>query len=210
MQTFTLDAWCDLYDFTLGHWHSMLRKQIESAIAHYEWSTENANLTYSETLAHGEIAFTLNPEIGDTLTIGTAVLEFGVTDGIMIGDSLAETLTNLLSFLNTSTDPEVLKCTYTVSSGTELGIIFRTSGSLGNVFPIDVIVAGAVASDETLTGGGGMLVMIAPVEDLQIFVGDYYYDVRWQADDGTLVPLVGGIITFELGVTRDTQEPEET
>ena len=51
-----------------------------------------------------------------------------------------------------------------------------------------------------------MLTMEAPVEDIEMFTGDYVYDVRFQGDNSTFVPIVGGIITFEQGVTRDVQE----
>jgi hypothetical protein len=209
VETFTLDAWCDLYDFSAGHWHSMLRKEIASAIAHYEWSTENGRITYSETYAHGEILFTSNPEVGDTITIGATIVYFGATDGVMIGTDLDATMASLLEFLQASDDPELLACTYAIAfgfEGAELTVTYGTTGSLGNSFPIDSTVAGSTLSGETLTGGGGVLVMRAPVEDIESFDGVYYYDVRWQGDDGTMVPVVGGTITFSAGVTRDTQE----
>jgi len=211
VQTFVLDAWADLYDFSLGHWHAMLRKQVESAIAHYEWSTENGKIEYDETLAHGEITFVSNPVLGTSVTIGSTVVEFGASDGVPIGVNLAATLTNLLTYLNNSDDADIVRCTYTVIAGTILKLTYFTAGSLGNAFPIDTDVAGADTSGDTLTGGGGTLTLRAPVEDIETFFGDYFYDVRFQVPDTNgevLVPIVGGVITFEKGVTRDTVEAE--
>lgn len=207
VQTFGLDAWCDLYDFSLGHWHSMLRKTIESHIALYEWSTENGRIEYFETYAHGEITFTINPVPGTSVTIGTTSVEFG--SDVVIGASLNATLTNLLAFLRASTDADILHCTYSVTSGSILNIVFATTGGLGNSFPIDTDVAGATKSDDILSGGGGMLTMTAPVEHIETFAGDYFYDVRFQyttTDEIVYVPVVGGVMTFELGVTRDTDQ----
>ena len=210
VQTFALDAWADLYDFTEGHWHAMLRKEIASPIAHYEWSTENGRITYAQTFAHGEITFNANPILGNNLTLGLAVVEFGGT-GVTIGDTLAETMQNLLSYLAVSVDENIQRCDYSltpITSGAILEITYKTAGMLGNAFAIDVD-ANATRSAATLTGGGGMLTLEAPMSDIEAFRGDYYYDIRFQIpEDDLYVPIVGGVITFEQGVTRDTG-PEE-
>jgi hypothetical protein len=206
VQSFNLIEWCDLYDFSTGHWHAMLRKAIDNAIAHYEWSTEGGNIFYADTRAHGEITFTTNPEIGETLMIGATIVEFGATDGVVIGLTRAETVANLLAYLNASTDPDIVKCTYNVISGAILNIEYMTSGTLGNAFPIAVGVSGATKSGDTLSGGGAVLTLTAPVADVGEFTGEYVYDVRWQSDAGLLVPVVGGAITFTPGVTRDTSD----
>lgn len=207
VQQFIMDLWADLYDFTAGHWHAHLRKQVESKVALYEWSTENGNITYEESFANGEITFTINPEIGDTLTLGATVLQFGVSGGLPIGTDLASTLSGVREYLSASDDVDVSRCDYMVLTGNILVIIYKTSGSLGNSFIIDTTVAGNFKSGDKLSGGGGLLTLTAPVDDLSRFVDDYYYDVRFQADTGVMTPIVGGIITFEEGVTRDTIEP---
>jgi len=209
-QQFVMDAWADLYDFTAGHWHSHLRRQIESTVALYEWSTENGNITYEETNAHGEIAFTINPSIGDVLRIGNTQFVFGASDGIMIGTDLSETMYNIVTFLRASSDLDVVRCDYGIVSGGDVEVLvitYRTAGMLGNSFPFDTNVAGNAVSGETLMGGGGLLTMTAPVDDLTRFIGIYFYDVRFQSDAGPMTPIVGGQITFEEGVTRDTIEP---
>jgi len=209
-QIFVLDKWCDLIDFSTGHWHAMLRKTVTSSVAHYEWSTENGNLTYAQTFAHGEIEFTSNPSIGATLLFGSAVVEFGATDGVAIELDLHGTMANLLAYLNASTDADLLRCVYSITyttDGATLSLIYKTTGSLGNTFPIDHTTPGATASGEVLSGGGGVLTLTAPVEDVSAFTGEYVYDVRFQTEDEMLmVPIVGGMITFEQGVTRDVQE----
>ena len=208
-QTFALDAWSDLYDLSDGHWHSMLRTDVESAIAHYEWSTENGGIEYSQTLAHGEITFTINPTPDSNITIGTTVVIFG-TD-VVIGLNLAATMTSLRTFLDASDDENISRCTYSVTpitSGSVLNMVYKTAGTLGNAFPFATTVPGSTPSneDELFEGGGSMLTMVAQVEDIAVFVGDYFYDVRFQGNNGILVPVIGGMITFTQGVTRDTQD----
>ena len=66
-------------------------------------------------------------------------------------------------------------------------------------------MGGSTASGLMLSGAGGMAVISAPVEHIENFSGDYVYDLRWEFDDTLLVPLLGGIITFVQGVTRDNQ-----
>lgn len=208
VQTFALGTWCDLYDLSSGHWHAMLRKQVASAVAHYEWSTEAGNLTYEETRAYGEITFTLNPEVEDTVMIGATIIQFGMPGGVVIGASLAITLANLLAFLRASDDDDILRCNYDAVTGTVLVIEYKTSGTLGNRFVFDTDVAGASTSGDTLIGGGAIVTLEAPMEDMSSFSGDYVYDLRWQSDVEKLyVPMVGGTITFETGITRDVQEP---
>jgi len=207
-QTFVLDAWCDLYDFSIGHWHSHLRRQLASAVVHYEWSTENGMIEFDESNAVGWISFTNNPDIGEAIMIGATVVEFGASDGVVIGATLAVTLANLLAYLEASVDEDLSRCTYDISAGNTLNIIYGTTGGLGNSFPIEATVAGSTKSGEFLAGGGGVLTMTAPVEDVETFDGDFYYDVRWQAiETGRTfyIAVVGGVITFIRGVTRDTE-----
>jgi hypothetical protein len=208
VQSFELSRWCDLYDFNAGHWHAMLRKQTTSAIAHFEWSTENGLLEYSDTYAQGNIAFAINPVLGTNLLIGATVVEFGATDGPAIGLTLAATMANLLAFLEASDDDDIHRCTYSITTGSILNITYNSTGSLGNAFPIATNAASAITSGDFLQGGGGIVTLTAPVEDIETFDGEYFYDVRFQMEitDGILyAPIVGGTITFVPGVTRDTE-----
>ena len=126
VQTFVLTTWCDLYDLSEGHWHAMLRRTVESAVVHYEWSTEAGNLNYEETRAFGEITFTTNPVPGDTLMIGATIIHF--PGDVAIGAGLANTLANLLAFLEASTDEDINHCDYAVTSGTVLTMEYKTAG----------------------------------------------------------------------------------
>ena len=110
---FQLDDWCDLYEFTLGEFRAQMRKDVQSNVVFYEWSTDAGNMTYSETQAHGEVAFTLNPQPGDNVLIGAARVVFSDVPipeephVVNIDATLAGTMANLLAYLTASTDPQL-------------------------------------------------------------------------------------------------------
>lgn len=113
--------------------------------------------------ATGDIVFSVNANNGDTITLGGTVWTF-VTSGATtnqtdIGGSLGGTLVLLLNVgtptnLQTSTDPNVSKCTYALNGGlTTLLITYKTAGTAGNSFTLAASVA--TPSGGTLTGGTG-------------------------------------------------------
>jgi len=111
--------------------------------------------------ATGSYAFSAQPANNSVLTInGTAVtlVTAAPTAGqCQIGATLADTINNLVIFLNASADAGIAVATYSASlSGTVLNVVHDTVGTGGNSF---TLVAGtspatnATRSAATLTGG---------------------------------------------------------
>lgn len=127
--------------------------------------------------AIGNIVFTTNPAANDTVTIGGTVVTFkasGATGSqVNIGASLALTIGALVTFLNASSDTNIVKCTY-VGGDTTLYVTFKTTGTTGNAFTLAASVA--TVSGATLSGGlaasgtasGGSLVSDLPRTDAEI------------------------------------------
>jgi hypothetical protein len=211
VQSFVLTSWADLYDLTSGVFYSQMRLHANENVVLYEWSTANGRINYSQTRATGSITFTLNPTALDHILLGSTLVTF-VTSGavgnqVNIGATLPLTMANLLSFLTASTDPQIMQCSYSIASSQVLQVVYNTPGTLGNAFAIDAIGGGSTVSNllKTLQSGGAAITLIAPVEDIEEFLGDYVYDVRFQIElTNFYVPIVGGIMTFVQGVTRDT------
>lgn len=207
--SFEMSAWADLYDLTEGTFHSQLRETIASPVVLLEWSSAKGNISYNQTLANGWIAFASNPLNGQTITIGSTEIAFieagpAVGNQIVIAGNLPATLTSLLSFLSASLDADIVKCTYKIVS-TTLNVEYKTAGTLGNLFAIATGVADSTISGATLSGGGGILTMLADINQISEFSGAYYYDVRYETSSA-IAPLFGGTITFTQGVTRDNQD----
>lgn len=127
--------------------------------------------------ATGTITFAANPTASSTITLNSTAVTFvasGATGSqVNIGANLAATLQALKTFLNASSDTQIVKCTYDVS-GTKLFVRNKTLGTSGNSFTLAASVATVSAS--TLTGGvagagtaaGGTLVTDVPRTDAEI------------------------------------------
>lgn len=122
--------------------------------------------------ATGSIAFTVNPTNTQTISIASTTVTF-VTSGatgnqVNLGASLGLTFANLLSFLNASTDTNLVKCIYNQSQDSwgefntnKLLIQAVTTGTGGNSYALASTVTGTTLSASTLTGGaGGAVAMI--------------------------------------------------
>lgn len=116
--------------------------------------------------AKGTATFSTNPVNNDTLTIGGTAITFVTgTPGalqVQIGSTLAVTMASLLSFLNASSDTNLVKFTYTVSGGSVLNISanqFSNSGAqagtAGNSLTIAKLSTAITLSAATLLGGTG-------------------------------------------------------
>ena len=212
LQSFVLTDWSALYDFTVGGFRSHLRDVIPDPISLYEWASPSVDstapglITFSATRANGFVSYATNLVAADTLLLGATSVQIvasGATGNqVNVGLSLALTLSNLVNFLASSADPQISLCTYSVSGGNVLNITYKTPSTLGNSFTIAATSSGATTSANTLTGGGGLLTMSAPVSDIEEFNGVYFYDVRYE-NPPTYAVLFGGTITFTQGVTRD-------
>lgn len=108
------------------------------------------DIFYNNGHARGTATFNTNPVASDTITINGVVITFGTT--VTIGSTVAATVTNLVTFLNASTNPSLSVATYD-QAGNQLVIRYNTSGTAGNSFTLaeggDITLSGA-----TLTGGG--------------------------------------------------------
>jgi hypothetical protein len=78
------------------------------------------------SFATGNITFPSNPSNGDTVTLGGTVVTFGPAN-VHITGQLKDTLTNLVSFLSTSADVNLIKCTYSMLSNV-LTVKYKTPG----------------------------------------------------------------------------------
>jgi hypothetical protein len=86
--------------------------------------------------AAGSITWSQNFIVGETINLNGSVITFvsGAAYGnqVSINDTLAGSLNNLLSFLQSSGDPNVIKFTYATELGTTLQLTSRISGTAGN------------------------------------------------------------------------------
>lgn len=204
-QSFILTPWADLYDLSLGTFHGQMRQNIADNVVLYEWNAANGNISYNQTFANGFITFTVNPVPLTTLQLGSSLWTFvasGATGNqTNVKATLAATLAQLLLDLQASLDVQVLMCSYSVTASSILNVTFNTAGTLGNAYVLTSGVPGALASGTTLSGAGGMLILMAKESEIQSFAGVYYYDIRWETNTA-LIPIFGGTIVFTEGVTR--------
>lgn len=115
------------------------------------------NPTSAGVAATGNIAFTVNPSAGHTITINGVVWTFvasgATTAQTNIGGSLAATLTQLATDLNASVNPLITPVTYSATA-TQLNCVYDTNGGAGNAFTLASGNANGVVSGATLSGGG--------------------------------------------------------
>jgi hypothetical protein len=106
--------------------------------------------------AVGSITFGTNPANSATITLGGTVVTFvtGTPTGnqVQIGADTAATLANLLAFLTSSTDVNLVKFVYS-TIGNRLYLKAATPGTGGNA--LTVAASAATVSGATLAGGGG-------------------------------------------------------
>lgn len=111
--------------------------------------------------ASGTATFTAQPANNATLTLDDVVVTFVTgtpTAGqVKIGASVAETLANLVAFLNASADADLSAATYSAGlDGATLNIVHDTLGTGGNAFTLVRSTSPAsnlTLSGATLTGG---------------------------------------------------------
>ena len=107
--------------------------------------------------ATGTVTFTGQPTAAQIITIGGTVVTFvasgAVGNQVNIGGTLALTLTALQTLLAGSSDTNIVKASYSVTT-TALTVTYKTLGTSGNSFTIATNVTGATPSGATLSGGG--------------------------------------------------------
>lgn len=123
-------------------------------------SAEQFNNVLGPVIASGTATFAANPVATDTLSIAGSTITFVASGAtglqVNIGSSLAITLSNLLTFLQASTDVNLVKCTYSLFSSV-LNIYASTAnaGTAGNALTLAKVSTAITLSGATLTGGTG-------------------------------------------------------
>src|SRR6185312_6578784 len=111
-------------------------------------------LSLASSQASGSIAFSANPNDGDTVTLNSVVWTFKTiptgADQTQIGATLALTLLTLVSDLNASGDPSLSVATYG-ESGSSLTVVYDTPGTGGNSYTL--AASAGTPSGANLTGG---------------------------------------------------------
>ena len=100
--------------------------------------------------AAGAIAFTAQPSAAQSVTLNGTAVVFGTN--VAIGATLGVTLANLLTYLQASSDPQLVLFKYALSGNT-LALTAATAGAAGNALTLATTVSGASVSGSTLTGG---------------------------------------------------------
>lgn len=107
--------------------------------------------------ASGNITFTGQPTNGQAVTIGGTAVTF-VTSGatglqVNIGGTQALSVAALLAFLQASSDPNLIKCTYNAVGANEILIAAALDGEIGNALTLATTITNASVSGATLSGG---------------------------------------------------------
>jgi hypothetical protein len=112
----------------------------------------------SAPTAWASAAFSGQPTAADVLTVNGTAVTFvsALTTGnqVLIGSSLANTLTALASFLNTSADVNIVKATYSVV-GSTLYAVSKVTGTAGNAYTMARTSSVITVSGANFTGGSG-------------------------------------------------------
>lgn len=120
-----------------------------------------APTTTAGIAAAGSIVFSAQPATSATITINASAFTF-VTSGadathILIGPTLADTITNAVFALNASTDTNVTPASYAADAlGTTINVTYDTLGTSGNSFTLAASSSPAshgTVSGATLSGG---------------------------------------------------------
>jgi hypothetical protein len=173
---------------------SLLMTRVTDGTDTAATSTVNA----AGAAATGNISFSGQPTASDTITIaGTAVtfVASGATGNqVNIGANITATLAALLTFLQASSDVNLVKCTYAVV-GSQLNITAAAVGTAGNALTLAKTGTVETVSGATLTGG------VAPTVGLTLtnkYTGSYGNTAVWSITQGS--SSTPGAPTFKLSL----------
>ena len=139
-----------------------------------------SNSTGPGAFATGSITFTGNPTANDTITLGGTAITFvassPVGNQVIIGLTAAATFSNLLTFLQQSTDTNIDQCLYAQGTGNVVIITDKVAGTAGNSFTVVksssvITVSGATLSGGTMPSSVGFLVSPASGTDISTLLG---------------------------------------
>jgi hypothetical protein len=200
--------WSAIFPLATGKWRAYMRNVLDDPVVLYQWSTDNGQIAFVPSYANTVFVFTQNPLPNqETMTLGTSLVQFTTNPSsssglqVQVEATLGATLASLLAVLQASVDPQVALCTYQLNDN-ELLVQYATTDTAGNAFAVAESNSNNAPLGPTLYGAGGLLTLTAPIEDIDGFLGNYVYDVRWEGPDGTIMQIFGGTLTFSEGVTR--------
>lgn len=201
-----MTPWSAIFPLSTGKWRAYMRDQVDDPVVLYQWSTDNGQIQFVPSYANTVFVFTQNPLPNqEAMTLGTTLVQFTSNPPqdlmVPVAPTLGGTLANLFAMLQVSADPQVNMCTYQLN-GNELLVQYKTTDPAGNEFAVAESNSNNAPLGPTLSGAGGLLTMTAPIEDIDGFVGNFVYDVRWEGPDGTVMQIFGGTMTFSPGITR--------
>lgn len=107
--------------------------------------------------ALGSMTLSGQPSANDSFTIGGTAVTFvassPVGSQVVIGSTTAQTLSNLLLFLQQSLDTNISKCTYAQGTGNVINVTYQVAGTGGNAFTLVKSGTNLAVSGATLSGG---------------------------------------------------------
>lgn len=171
---------------------------------------EQFNNIPGATPAIATATFAANPANNDTLTIGGTTVTFvtALTSGIqcLVGATLANTLANLVGVLNAATDANLIKATYTTSSGTLLTMTASPAqvvGTAGNSLTLAKSSSVITLSGATFAGGLGTgntfwANLANVVNNGNAYHGPSQYIVA-SAGSGVAIPVLSSPMTLSGG-----------
>lgn len=138
--------------------------------AFYSTTTGGFSNSASGLAASGNVVFTTQPAVGQTVTINGSAISFianGATPSglqVPLGNTLGDTVQALATFANGSSDTGLVALTYSAfppspggsgqgSGSNTLLIADKTVGTAGNALTLATNVTGATVSGATLAGG---------------------------------------------------------
>ncbi len=188
-------------------------------------ATQVATLLGGLPYSIGSIAFSAQPEVGSTITLGAPrnVTVGGVTttvppvvvtfvasgatgNQVNIGANLAATMTNLATMLNASEDLTLNKATYTAAAAA-LNIVHDGQGTAGNTF--QMAASGSPASNGTPSGAtlsGGVTVTATYLRDTTV-PGGLGGNGTWKYGEDPAVALDGQLASVLWGGLYPANSP---
>ena len=175
----------------------------------------------------GSIAFSAQPASNATLTINGTTVTFvtGTPSGsqVKIGAGLAETITNLVLFLNASADANVSVASYSADPDlTTLQVAHDTQGTAGNSFTLAASTtpaSNATVSAATLAGGsasgayrhvwvpGALVLPDAAVEIGNPDVPNYAMNYGVQAESIKIGLQRSGLLNADIALFAQGEKP---
>jgi hypothetical protein len=164
-------------------------------------------------------SFSVNPTASDTLTINGSAITFVASGAtglqVNIGSSLAATLANLMTLLNTSADTQLVKFTYSLfGSVLTMTANAANAGTAGNSFTLAKASTAITLGGATFSGGTGTWQVFWTNLAAAINSGNAYHGpsqiVVATALTSTSVPTLSSPVTLTGGADGATSVTDAT